>query len=220
MLLLLIAVAILWNSFYLGALLFTVQRIWIVLGRCLFYLRSVHTFSWFLKSNWSSDFGHPEAGSGAKERVVLRREFFCSKFKVGWENGVWTTILFRASGFLFTCGNFTLIFSVFSIFWIGFFLNGFPNPFIVLSWSSFLFSQWKFFELYAMTCPAMFFFIIWLHFDYVFRFTQVTMFTFDFWLTSLTVSSEWFLNPFTQWMAQDSEQRRQKCKIKRDVINR
>ena len=62
--------------------------------------------------------------------------------------------------FLFTCGNFTLIFTVFSIFWIGFyFLNGFPNPFIVPSRPSFLFSQWNFFELYVRTCPAMFFFI-------------------------------------------------------------
>ena len=91
------------------------------LFRLCFFLRSVHTFSWFLKSNWSSDFGHAETGSGAKKRVVLRREIFCSKFKVEWENGVWTKIRFLASGFLFTCGNFTFIFTVYSIFWIGFF---------------------------------------------------------------------------------------------------
>ena len=54
---------------------FTIQRIWIVLGRCLF-LRSVHTFLWFLKSNWNSDFGHAETGNGAKKRVVLRRDIF------------------------------------------------------------------------------------------------------------------------------------------------
>ena len=30
----------------------------------------------FLKSNWSSDFGHAETVNGAKKRVVLRREFF------------------------------------------------------------------------------------------------------------------------------------------------
>ena len=41
-----------------------------------FFVRSVHTFSRFLKSNWSSDFGHAETGNGAKKRVVLRREFF------------------------------------------------------------------------------------------------------------------------------------------------
>ena len=40
------------------------------------FLRSVHTFSWFLKSNWSGDFGHAETGNGAKKRVVLRREIF------------------------------------------------------------------------------------------------------------------------------------------------
>ena len=39
--------------------------------------------------------------------------------------------------FLFTCGNFTLIFTIFSIFWIGFFLNGFTNPFLVHSRHSF-----------------------------------------------------------------------------------
>ena len=27
-----------------------------------------------LLSNWSSDFGHAETGSGVKKRVVLRRE--------------------------------------------------------------------------------------------------------------------------------------------------
>ena len=41
-----------------------------------------------------------------------------------------------------------------------FFLNCLPNPFIVLSRSSFLFSQWNFFELYVRTCPAMFFYFV------------------------------------------------------------
>ena len=45
----------------------------------------------------SSDFGHAETGSGAKKR----------------------------SGFLFTCGNLTLIFTVFFVFWIGFFSKWF-----------------------------------------------------------------------------------------------
>ena len=166
----------------------------------VFFLRSVHTFSWFLKSNWSSDFGHAEIGSGAKKWV-----------KVEWENGVWTEIRFLASGFLFIYGIITLIFTVFSIYWSDFFLNGFPNPLIVNSspsflfepnfyfslvvfasnmgnslWfllffrifgsdlflngdpnsllvhfrSSFLFSQWKFFELYVRICPAMFFYFL------------------------------------------------------------
>ena len=43
-------------------------------------LWSVHTFSWFLKSNWSSDFGHVETRNGAKEEVVLRREIFLLSF--------------------------------------------------------------------------------------------------------------------------------------------
>ena len=50
-------------------------------------------------------------------------------------------------------------FTVFSIFWVEFFLNCFPNHFRVCSMSSFLFSQRKFFEMYARTCPAMFFLI-------------------------------------------------------------
>ena len=43
---------------------------------CIGALSFVHSFSRFLKSNWSSDFGHAETGSGAKKRVVLRREIF------------------------------------------------------------------------------------------------------------------------------------------------
>ena len=99
-----------------------------------------------------------------KQEVERKSEWFCgvkffhSKFKVEWENGVWTKIRFLASGFLFRCGNFALIFSVFSIFWIGFF----PNPFTVLSRSSFPFSQWKFFELCVRTCPAMFYTFYWI----------------------------------------------------------
>ena len=167
------------------------------------FLRSVHTFSQFLKSNWCSDFGHAETRSGAKKRVILQLE---------WANGVWTKIRSLASGFLFTSGNFNLIFTVlFSIFRIGFFLNGFynlfivhsrpgffvwtkfpflasgflfpcgiltlifcfffkflsdfirngfPNSFIIRSRSSFCFRQWKFFELYVRTCPAIFFYFL------------------------------------------------------------
>ena len=96
---------------------FTIQRIWIVLGRCL--LRSVHTFLWFLKSNWSSDFGHAETGSGAKKASgFCGVKIFPSNFKIEWENGLWTKVRFLVSGFLFTCGNFTLIFTVFRFFWI------------------------------------------------------------------------------------------------------
>ena len=126
--------------------------------RLCFFLRSLHTFSWFLKSNWSSDFGHAETGNGPKSEWFCGVNFFRSNFKAEWEYGVWTKIRFIGSGFLFTCGNFTLIFSVFRFFVSDFFLNGFSNPFIVRSRSSFLLSQWKLFELYVRTCPAMFFF--------------------------------------------------------------
>ena len=101
-----------------------------------------------------------------KQEIEWKSEWFCvvnfflSNCKVEWENGVWTKICFLASGFLFTCDNFTLIFTVFRFFGLHFFLNGFSNPLTVRSRSSFLFRQWKFFELYVRTCPAMFFLFI------------------------------------------------------------
>ena len=110
----LIAALIFSAGYYSAPNFFTIQRIWIVLGRCLF-LRSVHTFSWFLKSNWSI-LVTPKQEVERKSEWFCGVKFFRSKFKVEWENGVWTKIRFLASGFLFTCGNFTLIFTVFSIF--------------------------------------------------------------------------------------------------------
>ena len=101
-----------------------------------------------------------------KQEMERKSEWFCgvkflrSNFKVEWEYGVWKKVRFIDSGFLFTCGNFTLIISVFRFFGSDFFLNGFPNRFIVRSRSSFQFSQWKFFELYVRTCPAMFFYFV------------------------------------------------------------
>ena len=52
--------------------------------------------------------------------------FFCSNFKVEWENGVWTKIRFLGSGFLFTCGNFSYFYCFFRFFVSDFCLNGFP----------------------------------------------------------------------------------------------
>ena len=43
----------------------------------LSFLRSVNTFSLFLKSNWNHDFDHAETVSGAKKKVVLRCDLFC-----------------------------------------------------------------------------------------------------------------------------------------------
>ena len=94
--------------------------------------------------------------------------FFRSKFQVEWENGVWTKIRFLASGFFSHTAISLWFLQFFRLFGSNFFLNGFHNPFIVRSWSSF--SQWKFFELYVRTCPAVFFYfvtifvtIIWRH---------------------------------------------------------
>ena len=61
-------------------------------------------------------------------------------------------------------------FSVFFyFFYLIFFRNGFPNSLIVRSRSGFLFSKWKFFELYVRTCLLCFYFVaifvttIWRH---------------------------------------------------------
>ena len=53
------------------------------------------------------------------------------------------------------------------------------------------------------------------------RFSFHLSYDFHVWLPSLTVSTEWFFNPFIQWIAQDSEYSQgQKNKMKRDGINR
>ena len=73
-----------------------------------------------------------------KQEMERKSEWFCgmkffrSKFKVEWENGVWTKIRFLASGFFVHMRQFHLDFYCFFDFsdWI-FFLNGFSNPFIV-----------------------------------------------------------------------------------------
>ena len=108
-----------------------------------------------------------------KQEVERKSEWFCgvkffrSNFKVELENGVWPTIRFLASGFLFTCGNFTLTFTVFSIFWIGlFFLNGFPSPFMVHYRPSFCLLQfsitlWWFFCSHAAFWHWFLVFLIW-----------------------------------------------------------
>ena len=86
-------------------------------------------------------------------------KIFCSNFKVEWENGVWTKIRFLASGF---CSHATIslwFLLFFRFFGSDFFFKRFFQSILVHSRSSFLFSQWKFFELYVRTCPAMFFFI-------------------------------------------------------------
>ena len=105
------------------------------------FLRSVHTFSCFLKSNWSSDFGHAETGSGAKKQVILRC-VFNSNFKVQWENGVWTKICFLACGFLFT--------------WISLRFLLISNPFIVHSRASFLLEPKFHFSLVVFCSHAVF----------------------------------------------------------------
>ena len=104
---------------------FTIQRIWILLGRCLFFKICSHIFIIFeVKLEWWF-------WSRRNRKWSKKNEWFCgviffrSNFKVEWENGVWTKFRFLASGFLFTCVNFTLVF--FLIFWIGFFSKWFSQ---------------------------------------------------------------------------------------------
>ena len=81
----------------------------------VFYSRSNHTFSWLLKSNWSSDFGHAETESGAKERRVLW--WFVTLILNQSEKTVFEQkFAFSLVFFLFTCGNFALNFTVFLFF--------------------------------------------------------------------------------------------------------
>ena len=96
-----------------------------------------------------------------KQEVERKSELFCgvnffrSNFKAECENGVGTKIRFLGSGFLFTCGNFTLMFTVFSIFLDRFFfLNCFPNPFRAHSRPTFLFELNFYFSLvvFLFTC--------------------------------------------------------------------
>ena len=160
-----------------------------------------------------------------KQEVERKSEWFCG-VKFFRSNFIQSKvrkrclnkIRFLASRFLFTCGYFTLIYCFFQFLGQDFLLNGFPEPFIVRSRSSFLFSQWKFFELYVRTCPAMFFnplnvlttFFV-LHKS---RFSRLTS---D--LLHL-VSIEWN-NFFGHWITHCGEYGQcQKSIIKRDGINR
>ena len=97
----------------------------------------------------------PEHELDGKSKPLGFGELFYSNSEAEWQNGLWAKIRCLANDFLFTCSNLTLIFTVFSSFWCNLFLNGFPNPFIVQSNSSFLFSHWKCLQFCVSTCPAM-----------------------------------------------------------------
>ena len=110
----------------------------------VFFLKSVHTFSWFLKSNWSCDFGHAETWSGAKKRVVYATCNFSLYFQSREKTVFEQKFAFSLVGFLFTCGNFTSIFTVFWSLDRILFLNGFPNQFIDHSRPSFFLTNFSF----------------------------------------------------------------------------
>ena len=77
--------------------------------------------------------------------LILRLIFFC-----------FNQIFIPRQWFFVHMRHFDIDFLFFFAF-VPVFRNGFPNSLIVRSRSSFLFSQWKFFELHTRTCPTMFF---------------------------------------------------------------
>ena len=100
------------SGYYSGALLFLQFKEFELFWALSFFKIFSHIFMivevkldwwfWSLRNRqWS------EKASGFAEWIL------CSNFKVEWENCVWTKFRFLASGFLFTCGNFTLVFTVF-----------------------------------------------------------------------------------------------------------
>ena len=103
----------------------------------VFSLRSVHTFSWFFEvkleqwfwSRWNRKWS--ENGGWFCGVIFFRSNFKLSEKRVFEQN-----FCFLGSGLLFTCGKFTLIFTVFLFFWIGFF-NWFSESIHSSFWTQF-----------------------------------------------------------------------------------
>ena len=73
---------------------FRIQKIWIVLRRCLFLKICSHIFLIFEVK--LDDFDHAETGTEAKKtRGSAAWNFFRSNFNLVRENGVWSKIRFR-----------------------------------------------------------------------------------------------------------------------------
>ena len=150
----LIAASSILGGYYSAPKFFTIQRIWIVLGRCLF-LRSVHTFWIILSQIGVVILVTPKQEMGRKSEWFCGVNFFDSNFKVEWENGVWTKIRFLGSGFFVHMRQFHSDFLLFfRFFGSDFFLNGFPNPFTAHSRPNFLFELNFYFSLvvFSLTC--------------------------------------------------------------------
>ena len=71
----LLIAALIFSAGYYSAPFFYNLKNLICIGVLSFFKICSHIFMIF-KSNWSSDFGHTETGSGRKKRVVLQLEFF------------------------------------------------------------------------------------------------------------------------------------------------
>ena len=111
----------------------------------LCFIWDLFTHFHYFWSQLSSDFGHAVTVSGAKSQWFCGLKVFRSKIKVELENAVRTKNRFLASGFLFTISLwFSLLFRFFGS---EFYLNGFPNPFIVHSRNSFFLIELNYFFL-------------------------------------------------------------------------
>ena len=111
----------------IALLFFTIQRIWIILGR---FFKDLFThFHDFWSQIGVVILVTPKQEEERKSEWFYGVNFLNSNFKVEWENGVWTKIRFLVYDFLFTFGNFTLIFTVFFLIFYGsdFFPNIFPT---------------------------------------------------------------------------------------------
>ena len=86
--------AVSWAELYCGVLGFLQFKEFELYWGAVSFLRSVHTFSWFLKSNWSSDFGHAETGNRVVRKRCLNKNslvVFCSHAAIS----LWFLLFFK-----------------------------------------------------------------------------------------------------------------------------
>ena len=111
---------------------FTIQRILIVFGRCLFFKLLFRHFHDFWSQTGEVILVTPEQEGERKSKWFCSVIFFHSQFNFEWQKCIWTKDCFLSGGLLFTCGNFTLIFCYrffFDFLDRIFFLNAFTNSF-------------------------------------------------------------------------------------------
>ena len=117
----LLIAALIFSAGYYSAPIFTIQKFELYSGAVFFFQDLFTHFHDFWSQIGVVILVTPKQEVERKSEWFCGVKFFRSKFKVEWENGVWTKIRFLASGFLFTSAISLSFFLFFSIFWIGFF---------------------------------------------------------------------------------------------------